>query len=362
MMKDQLQLFEHLTMIPGISGHEKHVAKALKSYYEPYADEIIYDGLGSIFAVKKSKAEKPFKVMLAGHMDEIGFIVQSITKNGMLKIHPIGGWNPQVLLAHQVHVYPSDDLDKRVTGVIASVPPHLLTPEMRGKVTTIDQMLVDVGVESKEEALALGILPGDMVVVAGTFEVLANENRLVAKSWDNRYGCIMGVELLRALKDVELPYDLYIGATVQEEVGVRGAQTAGNMISPDLAIVLDASPANDATGDDQAFGQLGQGGLIRIVDSNMIPNQAFIAHAKETFTALNLKYQYYLSYGGTDAGSIHKVGSGVPTLTACLPARYIHTSHTIIDRRDYQAVFSMLQKMLTEMNQETCQKIKEYNR
>ncbi len=361
-MSKQRQLFEHLTMIPGISGHEKHVAKALKTYYEPFADEIIYDGLGSIFAVKKSKAKNPFKVMLAGHMDEIGFIVQSITTNGMLKIHPIGGWNPQVLLAHQVHVYPQDDLNRRLTGVIASVPPHLMTPEMRGKVTTIDQMLVDIGVTSKEEAMEKGVLPGDMVVVAGVFEELANPNRLLAKSWDNRYGCIMGVELLEALKDVELPYDLYIGATVQEEVGVRGAQTAAQMIQPDLAIVLDASPANDATGDQQAFGQLGEGGLIRIIDSNMIPNQAFIAHAKSIFESLQLKYQYYLSYGGTDAGSIHKACSGVPTLTACLPARYIHTSGTIIDLRDYQAVYGMLLALLTGMNQEICQTIKEYNR
>lgn len=347
---NNIELFTKLTMVPGVSGYEKHVQNALRSYYTGLCDEIITDNMGSIFAYKKSKVSNPKKVMIAGHMDEVGFIVSQITSTGMLKINPIGGWNPQTLLSNSVKIYIDNNLENNLTGIIASLPPHLLSDESRKTVVQIKDMLVDIGVSSYEEAIQSGVCPGCMVVVDGRFEVLANPKRLLAKAWDNRYGCILGVELLQSLQEVDLPYDLYIGATVQEEVGIRGAQTATNLINPDLAIVLDASPANDMVNDNATFGKLGCGPLIRIIDANMIPNQKLVNYAKDVYNTNNINYQYYISQGGTDAGSIHKALNGVPTLTVCLAARYIHTSYSIIDLDDYNGAKKFMEVFLPKLN------------
>ena len=251
-----LTLMESLTQAFGIPGDEAEVSRIMKQHLEPLADELIYDNLGSIFALKRSKNPHAKTLMIAGHMDEVGFLVNAINAQGCLSLNPVGGWWNQTLLGQRVLVKTKSG--KKIKGTIGSIPPHLLTDKERNAPMDIKNMLVDIGQSSKAEVLALGIGVGSPVVLEGAFEVLENGKRLLSKAWDNRYGCIMGIELLEALKDTELDVNLVVGATVQEEVGLRGAQTATYKVKPDAAIVFDCSPANDASGDKEAHGQPGQ--------------------------------------------------------------------------------------------------------
>ncbi|NLW14864.1 MAG: M42 family metallopeptidase [Erysipelothrix sp.] len=338
----QLKWFEDVTQIDGVSGHEVNVTKYLEKEYKAMGYEVIYDNLGSIAAFKKSKVKDAPKVMVLGHMDEVGFLVKDITSTGVLKIHPVGGWFSQTLLAHRVQV--TNRNGQVFKGSIGSIPPHMLSPQDRAKPMEIDQMIVDIGATSKEELLSWGVQIGDMVVVNGPFEKL-NDKRILAKAFDNRYGCVMGLDLLDELKDQDLPFDLYVGASVQEEVGLRGAQTMTNLINPDYAIILDCSPANDAL-DAKAQGRLGDGILIRMMDGSMIANKDLIHELVDVCVENKIKHQYYFSNGGTDAGIVHKSGTGVPTVTCCVVARNIHTSASILDTDDYLNAKHAILKLL----------------
>lgn len=346
--QETLALMKELTQVYGVSGQEEQVREHLKPYYEELADEVIYDNLGSIFAVKKSKQPNAFKVMIAGHMDEVGFVVKKITANGLLEIAPIGGLWEQTLLSSRVTLINRDR--KEFKGAIGSIPPHLLDEATRAKPMKIDNMLVDLGFTSEEEIKNANIRIGDMVVVDGSFEVLGNGQRLLSKAWDDRYGLIMGIELLREFQDADLPFDLIVGGTVQEEVGCRGAKTATYAVEPDLAIVLDCSPANDAKGYESPTGGLGKGLLIRFLDKSYLPNRTWLHDFEDLCAKHQIAHQYYQSAGGTDAGQIHSSFAGVPTLTACIPARYIHTNSSIIDVQDYLSAFDALKHILSELN------------
>ena len=161
-------------------------------------------------------------------------------------------------------------------------------------------MLIDIGADSYEDAIEIGVKPGQQIVPICPFTPMANEKKIMAKAWDNRYGCGLAIELLKELKDETLPNTLYSGATVQEEVGLRGAQTAANMIQPDIFYALDASPANDASGDKTQFGQLGKGALLRIYDRTMVTHRGIREFILDTAETNNIPYQYFISQGGTD--------------------------------------------------------------
>ncbi len=333
--KTQLQWFEELTQLDGVSGHEHYVAQYLhQEYLKLGVDEIIRDNLGSLIALKKSKNKDAKKVMILGHMDEIGFLVKQIMPSGVLKIAPVGGWFSQTLLAHRIRLTLRSG--EQIMGAIAATPPHMIPQEKRNSVMEIQDMVVDVGALSADDAKVMGISVGDMIVVQGGFESLNKGQRLLAKAFDNRYGCVMGLDIMHQLKNKDLDFDLYVGASVQEEVGLRGAQTITQLIQPDLAIVLDCSPANDAL-DDKAIGKLGEGVLIRMMDGNMIADKAVINKFIDVCKDHDIKHQTYFSPGGTDAGIVHKTGHGIKTLTCCSAARSIHTASSILDVNDYTA-------------------------
>lgn len=342
----QLKWFEELSQINGVSGHEENVAAYLNNAYSEMGYDVIYDNLGSIAAVKKSKKKDAKTLMILAHMDEVGFLVKDILDTGVLKMHPVGGWFSQNLLAHRVSV--TTRSGKVFKGAIGAIPPHLLSADERIRPFQIESMIVDIGANSKEEALEWGVNIGDMIVVDGKFENLSN-NRLLAKAFDNRYGCVMGLDILDTFKDMELDFNLVVGASVQEEVGLRGAQTLTNMINPDEAIILDCSPANDAVSKD-AMGKLGEGVLIRVMDGSMIASKDFLYELVDVCTVNDIKHQYYYSPGGTDAGIVHKTHSGVRTLTCCIVARNIHTSSSILDTNDYLAAKEALVKLLEKRN------------
>ena len=349
-----MELFRTLTELRGVAGNEHEVRDFMRKELALYSDEVIQDNLGSIFGVKKGKTDGP-KVMVAGHMDEVGFMVTSITENGMLRFQPLGGWWSQVLLAQRVQVMTDNG---PIIGVIASIPPHLLDDAQRNKPMDIKNMLIDIGADDKADAVSIGIKPGQPIVPICPFTPMANKKKIMAKAWDNRYGCGLAIELLKELQGAELPNTLYSGATVQEEVGLRGAQTAANMIQPDIFYALDASPANDTSGDKNQFGQLGKGALLRIYDRTMVTHRGMREFILDTAESNNIAYQYFISPGGTDAGRVHTSNEGVPSAVIGICSRYIHTSASIIHIDDYAAAKELVVKLVKATDKTMVETIK----
>lgn len=353
MKQDTLDLFKSLTELQGAPGNEHLVRAFMKEELEKYSDDIIQDNLGGVFGVKKGTGPR---VMVAGHMDEVGFMVTKITKNGMIRFQTLGGWWSQVLLAQRVQVMTDDG---PVIGVIGSIPPHNLTPEQRKNPMEIKNMLIDIGADDKEDAEKIGIKPGQSILPICPFTPMANEKKILAKAWDNRYGCGLSIELLKELQNDTLPNELYSGATVQEEVGLRGAQVAANMIQPDIFYALDASPANDMSGDEKEFGQLGKGALLRIFDRTMITHRGMRDFILDTAESKEIPYQYFISQGGTDAGRVHLSGNGVPSAVIGICSRYIHTSASIIHVDDYAAAKELLINLVKNTDQTTVDSIRQ---
>ncbi|MBP1947842.1 M42 family metallopeptidase [Virgibacillus litoralis] len=355
MNQETTDLFRTLTEMQGAPGNEHLVRKFMKEELGKYADEVIQDNLGGVFGVKNGDGPR---VMVAGHMDEVGFMVTQITKNGMIRFQTLGGWWSQVLLAQRVQVMTENG---PVTGVIGSTPPHNLTPEQRKKPMEISNMLIDIGADDQENAEKIGIKPGQPIVPICPFTPMANDKKILAKAWDNRYGCGLSVELLKELKDEKLPNQLFSGATVQEEVGLRGAQVAANMIKPDIFYALDASPANDMSGDEKEFGQLGKGALLRIFDRTMITHRGMREFILDTAESNNIPYQYFVSQGGTDAGRVHLSNDGVPSAVVGICSRYIHTSASMIHVDDYQAAKELIVKLVKATDKNTIETIQKAN-
>ena len=340
-MNKSIERFKELTMLDGTSGFESEVSKYLEKNLSKYADEIKFDNLGGIYAIKKSKKENAKTVMIAAHMDEVGFVVTKILPNGFLKFETLGGFREDVLLAQTYTVTSYDG--RKFTGVIGSIPKHFTAGVAQN--VKISDMTIDVGAENREEVLKMGIHEGAFVTPKTTFEQLT-ENRIMSKAVDNRYGCVIITEILEQFADKDLDINLVVCATVQEEVGLRGAKIAANMIKPDVCFVVDCSPANDMDGSATSNGRLGEGFLIRLVDRTMVlrPNmrEKLVRLAEEN----GIKYQYFTSPGGTDAGEIHQALNGIPTTVIGICARYIHTHNAVFDIRDYYAAKAILGKLI----------------
>ncbi|MFC5590440.1 M42 family metallopeptidase [Sporosarcina soli] len=354
MHKETMEMFRTLTELPGAPGNEHAVRDYMREELRKYADEVIQDNLGGIFGVRKGPEDGP-RIMVAGHMDEVGFMVSQITDNGMIRFQPLGGWWSQVLLAQRVQVMTDNG---PVIGVIGSIPPHLLSDQVRNKPMDIKNMLIDIGADDKDDAKRIGIRPGQQIVPVTSFTPLANEKKILAKAWDNRYGCGLAIELLKELHGESLPNQLYSGANVLEEVGLRGAAAAATMIDPDLFFALDASPANDANGNKNEFGQLGKGTLLRIFDRSMVTHRGMREFVLDMAETHQIPYQYFISPGGTDAGRVHTSNKGVPSAVIGICSRYIHTSGSIIHTDDYAAAKELLVKLVKACDKTTLETIK----
>lgn len=353
-MDQRLEMFKELTEAPAVPGAEKPVREIMKKYIGRYTDEIIQDHLGGIFGVKRGDPSGPV-VMVAGHMDEVGFMVTQITDRGFIKFQPLGGWWNQVLLAQRVKIITSKG---DVEGVIGSIPKHILTPEMKQKPVEIKKMFIDIGADNKEDAERIGIRPGQPIVPVTPFQVMSNPKKLMAKAWDNRYGCALAIDLLASLKDVDLPNTLYAGATVQEEVGLRGAAVAANLMNPDIFFALDAGPAGDVPdAPEDAMGKLGEGVMIRIYDPTYVTHKGIREYILDTVESVGVKYQYFVSQGGTDAGRIHTHDKGVPSIVVAIPSRYIHSHASIIHYDDYLAAYETLTALVKNLDRNTYEMI-----
>ncbi|HEY9054551.1 MAG TPA: M42 family metallopeptidase [Rectinemataceae bacterium] len=358
----QLERFAEITQIPGIAAHEMRVREYLKKELSRFSSELVFDGLGSVFAVKRSRKPGAPRLMMSGHMDEVGFVVKQITPKGLIKFFPLGRTWEHVIMAQRVTVY-SSLTGEAFPGAVASIPPHLLAEDASKKLLSIDQMLIDIGASSKDEVLASGIRPGDMIVVDGPFVPLFGGKKLLSKAWDNRFGCALALDVLETLAGEELEVDLYIGATVQEESGLRGAKTAAFTIEPEISIVFESSAAADNTGDSEELGQQGKGVLMRFLDRTSITHRGLFLYATELCEKSRIPFQYFMALGGTDSGEIHTARSGCPSMTIGVPSRYIHTNSSIMDYSDYEAAKAFALAFARSMNRSTLDsRISSYSR
>src|SRR5699024_767006 len=221
-MDETLTMFKELTDAKAISGHEKEARDVMEKYLSSYADEVYTDHLGSLIG-KKTGTENGPKVMVAGHLDEVGFMITRIDKDGCLYFQTIAGWWSQVMLAERVIIMATKG---DVRGVIVSIPTHILSAEARKKLVEIKDMFIDIGASSKEEAEEFGVQHEDSAVPYFEFTPLKNEKMLLAKAWDNRIGSAVDIEVLKELKGEQHPNTVYGVGTIQEEVGLRGAKTS----------------------------------------------------------------------------------------------------------------------------------------
>ncbi|AGM26495.1 glutamyl aminopeptidase [Spiroplasma syrphidicola EA-1] len=348
LLDNSKKMYEEILQAFGPSGCEFQVTELVKKYYQKYTTEIIQDNLGSCFAVIRNKKgiTNPKKVMLMAHGDEVGFMVRQINEQGLVSVNPLGGIWEQTLLAKRVKLLTDDG--RFLTGAFSAISPHLLTPAAREKATPITEMLVDFGFSSKAQALAEGIRPGNFLICEGP-TVFLNEKRLLSKAIDNRMGVILGLEVLERIKDLDLDYDLYVGFSVQEEVGTRGARTATSLINPDFAIVTDVSPGQDYSST-AAFGQLGAGVMLRGMDRGYITRYDLFQYQMALMAKEEIKSQFYISPGGTDAGEVHLHDYGVPTIQACLIARNLHTISGIIDLDDFNETIKLVTAIVKDLD------------
>lgn len=347
-MDSTVQLLKELTEAHGIPGYETPVRAIVRRYFEPLG-ELSQDKIGSVICRKEGSSTSP-KVMLAGHMDEIGFMVKHITKEGFLRFLPLGGWFDQVLLGQRVIIQTRDN---EVIGVIGSKPPHLISADERSKVVQKKDMYIDIGASSQEEVESAGVRVGDPIVPRADFVEMVGGKTFLSKAFDDRVGVALAISAMQALDSADHPNTLYGVATVQEEVGLRGATTSVRSVDPDVAIVLESDIAGDVPGikPEESSVKLGAGPTVLIYEGRMIPNlrlrQLIMDVAQEEGIPLQVSY---VEGGSTDGAAIHLHHVGVPTAVLAVAARHIHSHSSIIHREDYNNAVNLLTAVIKRLD------------
>ncbi|MCU0643041.1 MAG: M42 family metallopeptidase, partial [bacterium] len=326
-----------------------------------------FDKLGSLLFTKKGTANNPV-ILLPGHIDEIGFVVSGINEKGFLTFNTIGGWFSQVLLGQRVVVRTKTG---DIPGVIAAKPPHVLSPEERNKVIEKENMFIDLGCSNRKEAETLGIRVGDPVVPYSIFSIIQktafeikngveHDKGLVklamGKAFDDRVGVFIALEVIRRLQEQEIahPNTVVGAATIQEEVGARGARTTAWLAEPDVCITLEVDVAGDVPGVEQQLAQavLGKGPAILTYDASMIPNQPLKEFMIEQAEKNSIPYQLSsVARGGTDAGAIHILRAGCPSIVLGVPTRHIHSHVGLLCLDDIESCIQLVLKTVINMNE-----------
>ncbi|MFQ6043393.1 MAG: M42 family metallopeptidase [Candidatus Poribacteria bacterium] len=338
-----------LSNASGISGFEDEARQIIREEIKPHVDSVSTDSMGNLFATKRGDADKP-KVMLAAHLDEVGLFVDFIEKNGAVRFQKVGGIDNRVLLSKRVYV----GKDKK-PGVIGAKPIHLQKPEERGKkVMASDEMFIDVGASSKEEAEKVAKV-GDPIVFAT--KCVQSDDILRGKAFDDRAGCGALVELLKR----DYPMTIHAVFTVQEELGLRGARIAAYAVNPDYAFALEGTPAGDVparpeTRDVSPSTALGEGPAITIMDRSVISDKRLVNLLVDTAKRCNIPYQFKRTVsGGTDSGAIYLTREGVPSVTVAVPVRHIHSPVCIMNLSDFHNTVELMYRTLGRMTEMGCE-------
>ena len=341
-MSDIKSLLEKLSNAHGISGWEGSIQQIVKEEIAPYVDEIRLDKLGNLIATKKG--EQP-SIMIEAHADEIGLMVKHVDEKGFLRFIRIGGWFDQTLLNQRVIIHTRSG---PVTGVIGCKPPHVMKDEDRKKVVEAKDMFIDIGCISQKEVEALGILPGTPISIDRTFASLQGD-RVTGKAFDNRAGLIIMIE---ALKRTKSKSTIYAVATVQEEVGLKGARVAAYDLNPDVAIAADVTIPGDHPGIEKKDApiEMGKGPVVVVADASgrgIIATPQVIEWLAGTAREFEIPIQLEASDGGTtDATAIYLTKSGIPTGVISVATRYIHSPVEVLCISDIDKAAELMARCL----------------
>lgn len=321
-----MKLLKLLTQAAGPSGNEEAIRAVIGREIEPYADEIYTDNLGNLIARKKGEGPR---VMLDAHMDEIGVIVTFIEENGLLRFSNLGGLMLMSAISQRVRFL------NGTSGVVYK-------EQNENKEPKLSDLYIDIGAKSREEAEEK-VNVGDVACFEGTFE--ATGDRVVSKALDDRVGCYVLIESMKALKNH--PNDLYFVFSVSEELGLRGAKAAAFTVKPDFAVAVDVTRTGDLPGKQKMAVRLGEGAAIKVKDNSVLCHPYIKDLMKETCKKENIPYQMeVLENGGTDTGAIHVSNGGVPSGCISIPTRYIHTPSEMVDKQDVNNAIKLLTKLL----------------
>ena len=335
-------LLEELSNAFGPSGNEDEVRRLLARALKDKVDELSTDALGNLIAFKQGSGPSPrLKVMVDAHTDEVGLMITRFEKNGLLGFQAVGGISDRLLLAKGVVVG-----EKQLPGVITAPPIHLTKRSQRKKAITIDQLTIDIGASSEDEAKKL-VKVGDYVTFDTRFQVLTKDGprTVKGKAFDDRVGCAVAA----ALADEKYEVDVYLAFTVQEEVGLRGARVAAYHIDPDVAFALEGTVCDDTPKkeDTSPTTELGKGPAITVMDRSFFADKRLVRLLVDTAESEGIAYQFKQpGVGATDAGAIHLTKAGVPAVTLAVPCRYIHTPVGMLSLNDYDSSVSLMRAVL----------------
>jgi endoglucanase len=331
------ELLKSLTEAVGVSGAEGEVRRLICDLIADHVDEWRVDVMGNLIALKKGSGAASLRVMVDAHMDEVGLMITDISSDGTLKFAAVGGLDDRTVLGKVVQIG-----SRKVLGVIGAKPIHLLTGNERNNIVKKDAMRIDVGAKNKDAAGKVKV--GDRAAFVTAYEEIGIT--AIGKAFDNRAACAALIELLRA---EPYPFDVYAAFTVQEEVGLRGAQVAAYAIQPDIALVLECTPAYDLPNEKDVSPNvtLGKGPSIYVMDSGAIQNPRLVAHIRRTAEANGIPYQIRRpGGGGTNTGVIQRTQAGVPAATIAVPGRHAHTPAMMIHLEDYANVVRLAEAVL----------------
>jgi len=345
-----VKLLEELSNAPAPSGYEGPVRDILTREFHAAGLEVSTDGMGSVIGVLRGPSDGP-RIMLAAHMDEVGAMVKYITPEGMVKFQILGGMLDQALVDQRWTILTAKGPVLAISG-LKSI--HVTPPDERSRVTPRENVFLDVGAKSKQEAEALGIRPGDPIAPASSFAPLAS-GRYVGKALDDRVGCVMLIETLRRLKEqgIKTPNTIFFVGTVQEEIGLRGAHTAVAAVKPDLGLSLEAGIAADHPGGHPDFTQerLGAGPVIYLADSGMLVNLKLRDFLEQEARENSIPVQTEVtSNGSEDSAEIQRFGAGLPSANFAIATRYLHAHNSEIERSDLDQSIDLLVKVLTQLD------------
>ncbi len=341
-----MELLKKLTAASGISGREDDVRSLIISEMKPLVDDLKTDVMGNVIGHKKGKSKK--RLVIAAHMDEIGLMVNHVDDNGFLRVLPIGGIDPRTLMAQRVVVHGKKELN----GVIGSKPIHVLTEDEKKKALKVEDYFVDVGLPGDKVKKLVSL--GDTITWHRDFTEVGD--CYTSKAFDDRVGVFVMIEALRKIAGKDLPVETYAVATVQEEVGVRGATTSAIGLDPDIGIAVDITLAVDVPGtaEHQQITRLGEGAAIKIMDGLSISNPKLVEHMKAIAKKKKIKYQMeILPRGGTDAGALQRGGGRAAVITISIPTRYGHSSVETIHKKDVQNCIDLTAAYILEAGKET---------
>ena len=344
-----LKLIEDMTNAFGPSGFEEDVVSVVKRYTLEFNSSV--DAMNNVYLSLKTNTGNRPTIMLDAHLDEVGFMVQSIQSNGLLAIATLGGWVPTNIPAHTVFIKTSSG--NLVKGIVASKPPHFMSDKEKAAPLEIESLLIDIGVSSREEVVqGFGIQVGDPIAPDVSFSYNDSNGILFGKAFDNRLGCVAVIETLKRLSHLpDLGFDVIGALASQEEVGTRGAYVTSQVVQPDFAFVFEGSPADDLYFDASTSQcALKKGTQIRHMDSSYVSHRRFIDFAKATADAHHIKYQSAVRRkGGTNAGRIHVQGKAVPVLVLGIPSRYVHTHYNYAALEDMESTIALATEVIKQL-------------